>query len=150
MPLRKKTQPASRATSTFSADTQTPTGATPATAATESPTKSDSQPLQLPLDPWTDEEEISLFKGIVRWKPAGNVIFARLSCVVSPMTLRPGVHKHFRMIALSRYLQSRGHNIRDAPHIRTAGIWRKLGTLYDLSAINERVTGPLFHEPYPD
>ncbi|MCJ1357569.1 MAG: hypothetical protein MMC33_007565 [Icmadophila ericetorum] len=68
------------------------------------------------LDPWTDEQEISLFKGIIKWKPVG-------------------MHKHFRMIALSQYLRSHGYK---EQHTNIPGIWKKLGTLYNLEALDQR------------
>ncbi|KAL8835490.1 MAG: hypothetical protein Q9170_003292 [Blastenia crenularia] len=62
-------------------------------------------------DDWTDEQEAALFKGM---------------------------HKHFRMIALSQHLHSHGYDPSKNEHLRIPGIWKKLDSLYHLEALDER------------
>lgn len=49
------------------------------------------------------------------------------------------MHKHFRMLAIADYLKSQGYAPSTAEHMRIPGIWKKLGTLYNLEALDERV-----------
>ncbi|KAK5109637.1 hypothetical protein LTR62_006874 [Meristemomyces frigidus] len=74
---------------------------------------------QMLEDAWTDEEEIGLLKGLMTWKPTG-------------------IHKHFRLIALHNFLLDNNYIHPLASHTKPAGIWRKLQTLYDLDALDER------------
>ena len=74
---------------------------------------------QIVADPWTDDEEIGLFKGLIKWKPTG-------------------MHKHFHLLSLQQYLLTNGYINPGAPHTRMPGIWAKLRSLYDLEALDER------------
>lgn len=136
MPPKKKPR-LSRAPSTTSVD---PLGDRPQPAESRpSPVKQAlAMPEGLPSDPWTDEQEICLFKGMIRWKPVGLSSCPAIGVVLSGPNRWTGMHKHFRMIALSQHMKNHGH--RDI-HTSPVGIWAKLRSLYNLKILDERVGG---------
>jgi len=65
MPPRKKAKPNVPAVEAPAADEDA--------MAVDSPTAEDEEPAYDMLkDPWTDEQESSLFKGLMKWKPNGQ------------------------------------------------------------------------------
>lgn len=66
MPPKKKPRLSSRARSTPSGDAiENPT------EQPKVPTTMDAAESHILSDPWTDEQETSLFKAMIRWKPVG-------------------------------------------------------------------------------
>ena len=70
MPPRKKVRQPSRATSTPPGDD----AVEQAEKETPAPTKADLDIESAISDAWTDEQEISLFKSMIRWKPVGSYL----------------------------------------------------------------------------
>lgn len=63
--------------------------------AIDTPTAEDEEPTYDMLkDPWTDEQETSLFKGIMRWKPNGKIFQLFHTCL---------------LLIVSRYAQTLPH-----------------------------------------
>ncbi|KAJ9608096.1 hypothetical protein H2200_007084 [Cladophialophora chaetospira] len=88
------------------------------TSITEMPPSTDAD-AQDDTNNWTVPQESALLQSIIRHKPVG-------------------IHKHFRMIAIRDDLLTTGLISPDDAHTSIAGIWRKLGTLYDLEKLDER------------
>ncbi|KAL1997420.1 hypothetical protein VTN49DRAFT_860 [Thermomyces lanuginosus] len=124
MPARKKAKISARQ-SAATTPVEPPKQATALGAGDAAP-KSDSEH-DVVNDPWTDEQETALLKGIVRWKPVG-------------------MHKHFRMIAISEYMKSQGYAPANEEHTRIPGIWKKLNSLYNLPALDEREDSIIYDE----
>ena len=51
-----------------------------------------------------------------------------------------GMHKHFRMIAISEHLRNHGYTSTQDDHTGPPGIWKKLGKIYNLEALDEIVS----------
>ncbi|EEH37174.2 hypothetical protein PAAG_07730 [Paracoccidioides lutzii Pb01] len=117
MPPRKRLRLSSQGASTPQTENPQLTPTTPAQPETAS--KPEAETDSLVTDPWTEDQETSLLKGIIRWKPVG-------------------MHKHFRMLAIWDHLVSQGYAAPSDQHSRIPGIWKKLESLYNLAGLDER------------
>ncbi|KHN98173.1 CT20 family protein [Metarhizium album ARSEF 1941] len=116
MPPRKRARGEVAATPGATRDDGAMAIDTPAASEAGDPSKRDAPNYN---NMWTDDQIASLFKGVIRWKPAG-------------------MHKHFRMIAISEHLRNHGFDPDVYQHTRIPNIWDKLRTYYNLDLIDER------------
>lgn len=139
MPPKKKVRRPSRAASTPAGDAVEPAEETPI------PMKADLGTETVKSNAWTDEQETSLFKSMIRWKPVGSfsmyIEAPHLHGGLRSQPL-PGMHKHFRMISISENLKNHGYFSPQNAHTRIPGIWEKLGSLYNLETLDARVSLP--------
>ncbi|RDA91675.1 hypothetical protein CP533_0065 [Ophiocordyceps camponoti-saundersi (nom. inval.)] len=120
MPPRKRTRAPVAATPTPSRQEDAAANAA-ATADAAQASGAANPPTSKYNELWTDDQIASLFKGVIRWKPAG-------------------MHKHFRIIAISEHLRNHGFDPDVYPHTRIPHIWQKLRSYYNLDLIDERET----------
>jgi len=82
MPPKKKAKASIQASSPPAADDESMVAASPIKPAEEQ----QKPQYDILKDPWTDEQETSLFKGIIKWKPAGRVKSIR--CVIDCLLIQ--------------------------------------------------------------
>ncbi|GIZ36758.1 hypothetical protein CKM354_000022500 [Cercospora kikuchii] len=117
MPPRKKARHSQATSPSPSASRQK----TPETAPSQHSNSSPNKPSEATAsdDPWSDHEEIGLFKGLMIWKPTG-------------------IHKHFRLLALHNWLLENNYIHPRNEHTKPKGIRAKLETLYNMDALDAR------------
>lgn len=143
MPPRKK---AKRGHSTSPPEDNAPQSSANTPGSSDSAVKPDEPKYDIISDPWTDEQETALLKAIIKWKPVGKLLYVTgppgimiRELYLTILFYSLGVHKHFRMLAISEHLKSQGYAPSNADHMRIPGIWKKLASLYNLEALDERV-----------